>query len=369
MWCNEYYVMWNCNGTEEWQEKGEEMEGAGQGSRKEREREWECWALEYRFMRRRKKTFYIFFNWILINLQFKPSKCSNLTPEESIALRNLQMRDDIVVKQADKGGAVAVWDRNLYIEEAYRQLDNPMKYQKLKKPTLSANQKEISKTMKDFILADQLPPTARLLIRHQPKQPTFYLLPKIHKANNHDRPLVSACSCPTEHISEYLDVVLQPLVQSLPTDIKHSTHALNLIKDINLNQNFEPKYLFTMDVTSLCTCIPHSDGLKALQYFLNKHTTFYPPSDSPCWACPKQKHVFFQRWSVLTNEWHSNGYKNGHQPCMSLYGTLNKNCSETTANLCLRYIYDGIGASSLSHSESTVNFWTSLCLCRTSILP
>ena len=108
----------------------------------------------------------------------------------------------------------------------------------------------------------------------------FYVLPKIHKANIPGRPIVSACSCPTEHISEYPDVILQPLVQSLPTDIKHSTHALNLIEDINLNQNFEPKYLFTMDVTSLYTCIPHSDGLKALQYFLNKRTTLHPPTDT-----------------------------------------------------------------------------------------
>ena len=62
------------------------------------------------------------------------------------------------------------------------------------------------------------------------------------------------------------------------TYTKDSTHALNLIEDTNRNQNFEPKYLFTMDVTSLDTCIPHSDGLKALQYFLNDRTTLYAPT-------------------------------------------------------------------------------------------
>ena len=93
-------------------------------------------------------------------------------------------------------------------------------------------------------------------------------------------PIVSACSCPTEHISEYLDVALQPLVRLLPTDIKLSTHAFNLIEGIHhQNQNFEPKYVFTMAVTSLYTCIPHSGGLKALQYFLNKRSTLHPPTD------------------------------------------------------------------------------------------
>ena len=65
------------------------------------------------------------------NLKFVPSKKSNLTPDESAALINLQKRDDTVIKPADKGGAVVVWDRKLYIEEAYKQLDNHSNYQKL----------------------------------------------------------------------------------------------------------------------------------------------------------------------------------------------------------------------------------------------
>ena len=138
-----------------------------------------------------------------------------------------------------------MWDRKLYIEESYKQLDNPNNYQKLKKTTLSLDQREICKTVRELISTDALPMTAKLLIKHHPKLPTFYLLPKIYKFNNPGRPIVSTCSCPTEHISEYLDAVLQPLVQSLPTYIKDSTHALDLIEDINQTPNFEPRYLFT----------------------------------------------------------------------------------------------------------------------------
>ena len=118
-------------------------------------------------------------------------------------------------------------------------------------PTTTRNsKKQLFRWTRD-ISTDALPMTARLLTKHHPKLPTFYLLPKIHKFNNPGRPIVSACSCPTEHISKYPDAVRQPLVQSLPTYIKDSTHALNLIEDINQTPNFEPKYLFTMDVTSL----------------------------------------------------------------------------------------------------------------------
>ena len=69
------------------------------------------------------------------NLKFVPSKKFNLTPDESAALINLQKRDDSVIKPADEGGAVVVWDRKLYIEEAYKQLDNPHNYLKFKKTT------------------------------------------------------------------------------------------------------------------------------------------------------------------------------------------------------------------------------------------
>ena len=119
-----------------------------------------------------------------------------------------------------------MWDTKLYIEEPYKQLDNPTNHQKLKflkkNLTLSMDHREISTTVRDLVSTDALPMTAKLLIKHHPKLPTFYLLPKIHKFNNPGRPIVSACSCP-EHISEYLDAVLQPLVQSLPTYVKDST--------------------------------------------------------------------------------------------------------------------------------------------------
>ena len=38
-------------------------------------------------------------------------------------VRSLQKRDDIVIKPADKGGAIDVWDRNFYINEAMSQLN------------------------------------------------------------------------------------------------------------------------------------------------------------------------------------------------------------------------------------------------------
>ena len=73
------------------------------------------------------------------NLKLVPSKKSNLTPDESTVLINLQKSDHIVIKPADKGGAV-VW----HIEEAYKQLYNPSNYQKQNKT--KKNKKQNKKT-------------------------------------------------------------------------------------------------------------------------------------------------------------------------------------------------------------------------------
>eukprot|EP00061_Rhincodon_typus_P000028 g10153.t1 len=78
------------------------------------------------------------------------------------------------------------------------------------------------------------------------------------------RRIVSACSCPTKPIFTYLDSIFSPLVQELPTYVRDTIHVLHLL------QNFRfpgPQHvIFTMDIQSLYTCIPHADGLKALRF-------------------------------------------------------------------------------------------------------
>ena len=164
---------------------------------------------------------------------------------------------------------MVVWDRDLYIAEAHRQVDDNC-YQSLLVPSLPQDQKTISGSVNKLINNEDLPSTAKLLIKSQAKQPTFYLLPKIHKLNTPGGPIVSACSCPSLYISEYVDSLLQPIVQSLPTNVKDTTHALTIFEQINEAQNFQPQLLFTLDMVSLYTSIPHADGLRALSFFLDR---------------------------------------------------------------------------------------------------
>ena len=150
-----------------------------------------------------------------------------------MSLINLKNRKDLVIKAADKGGATVVWRTDLYQQEAIRQLSDPTFYTKVNKDLTPANQKIVKDTIQELITKQELPVTAQNLIITTPRTSCIYFKPKIHKPNNPGRPIVSACSCPTELISSYLDKVMTSIVKSLPSYIKDSNHALEIFRNFN----------------------------------------------------------------------------------------------------------------------------------------
>ena len=88
----------------------------------------------------------------------------------------------------------------------------------------------------------------------------LFFIKKIHKTPPGIRPIVSSCGSPTEHISEFVDYWLQPHMRSLPSYIKDTTQLINELKNVHVNTM---DLLVCIDVKSLYTNIPHSEGLKA----------------------------------------------------------------------------------------------------------
>ena len=114
-----------------------------------------------------------------------------------------------------------------------------------------------------------------------PHTSRFYLLPKIHKPNNPGQLIVSACNCPTENISAYLDEVLAPFVKSLPTYVKDTNHALHIFDSFRFDTATPGHhFLFTMDVKALYTVIPNDCGLQVLAYFLDKRDIKEPTTST-----------------------------------------------------------------------------------------
>lgn len=193
-------------------------------------------------------------------------------------LRNIKELD-VIIKPADKGGALVILDKESYLKEAERQLKNVKFYKACNKDNTSLVAREI----KNFLLASHklnaidavtlefmLPPD-------HPRTPPFYMLPKIHKKNCPGRPIISGCDSPTDNMSRYLDHFLKPAVPILDSYIKDTGDFLKLIH--SYKDSFPKEtILVTIDVKSLYTCIPHEEGIQAAcDAFLSTPNRRKPP--------------------------------------------------------------------------------------------
>ena len=79
-------------------------------------------------------------------------------------------------------------------------------------------------------------------------------------------------------ISQFVSYHLNPLVQTLPSYIKNTTHLLNKLKDINTLPS--SAILVTLDVSSLYTNIPTNEGIDACRKVLDQRTEKSVPTHS-----------------------------------------------------------------------------------------
>ena len=66
-----------------------------------------------------------------MDIQEEGQNFSNLSKDEQLALKSLQNDKTIIIKSADKGSGVVVWDREDYLKEANSQLSDQNIYEKV----------------------------------------------------------------------------------------------------------------------------------------------------------------------------------------------------------------------------------------------
>ena len=92
------------------------------------------------------------------------------------------------MKDADQGSGVVIWDREDYLVEAKKQLDDNEVYQELRGDVESPIEKIIKKVIRKLRnRGDISHETLDYFSVNNPKLGRFYLLPKIHK-RLHDVP-------------------------------------------------------------------------------------------------------------------------------------------------------------------------------------
>ncbi|XP_078093251.1 uncharacterized protein LOC144508913 [Mustelus asterias] len=183
----------------------------------------------------------------------------NITQAQRNALHALKTNCNIVIKPADKGGAIVILNRTDYCKEVYRQLNNEEHYRQLPADPTKEHTRQLNTLIKTF--DPDLQNTLRALIPRTPRVGDLYCLPKIHKANTPGRPIVSGNGTLCENLSGYVEDILKPIVQRTPSFCRDTT---DFLQKLGTHGAVEPgALLVTMDVSALYTSIPHDDGIAA----------------------------------------------------------------------------------------------------------
>ena len=212
---------------------------------------------------------------------FKPT-FKNLTKEEKEALDRLQNDTSIVIKEADKGSAVVVWDREDYVKEANSQLQDKNVYEETSFEADFLSDK-IFQTLNKMKLKEEITSkNVDYFLINNPRLARFYLLPKIHKrlTNVPGRPVVSHVGFHTERISSFIDYHLQPLAQNVKSYIKDTNDFLSKLK--KLKNLPDGAIMVTVDVVGLYPSIPHDEGLAAMKAALDRRAKKDVSTESLC---------------------------------------------------------------------------------------
>ena len=197
-----------------------------------------------------------------MDIEIPSKRYNNLTKDERDASYSLKNDPSIITKGTDKGSLiVVVWDREGYLKEAYKQLDDRELYEEVPNDLNVLINTTMKALVKIRLRGDLSSDTLNYFLVKNPKFARFYLLPKIHK-HLHDVPsrsIISKCSFYNENISSFLNHHLQPHAQRVKSYIKETNHFLNKMKKVGKLP--DEAILCTMDVVGPYPNIPHGKVL------------------------------------------------------------------------------------------------------------
>ena len=185
-------------------------------------------------------------------------------------MRSLQNDRSVVIKPADKGSAVVVWDRTDFLKDAERQLSDEKTYEEVR--ITEEDQAELvgksnnlfSNLRRKNMIAENENNYFRFNFKKATNLGKLYLLPKIHKGlcKIPGWPVIFSCGTPTKKVSEFLDHHLRPIIKQGESFIRDTGDLLAKLKAAG--EVPEGTILVTADVVGLYPSIPHSEGLKII---------------------------------------------------------------------------------------------------------
>ncbi|XP_073435684.1 uncharacterized protein [Dendrobates tinctorius] len=194
----------------------------------------------------------------------------NLRTEEVKAMNELIHDETIIIKRADKGGALVIMDKENYVAEIMRQIGDQDVYRKLSQDPKFQIIRNIGNIVKPALeqgLIDK--EIFDFLLHITPTTPILYTLLKVHKSMRDPpgRPIVAGTDSVLSHVGVYLDKILNPLAQRATSYVKDTTDFLLKVKELKVG---ESDWLVSFDVTSLYTSIVHKEGLEVVKEALSR---------------------------------------------------------------------------------------------------
>ena len=157
---------------------------------------------------------------------------SNISKNELEAIKSLKENDSIVIKEADKGGAVVVMNKTHYYSVVVKILQDEVTNECCDKKVFKDLEKLVAKFSNCLLKEEQ-----DFLTKFSFSTSNFYGLPKVHKSKiiqeaiqvqNSEyikiyepsdltlRPIVADPNCPTRRLSNLVDILSKPfLIQAI----------------------------------------------------------------------------------------------------------------------------------------------------------
>ena len=170
-----------------------------------------------------------------------------------------------MIKCADRGSAVFIFDMEDYTKEAENQLGETDIHEEVLNDANPIMNTILNTLEKDHTKRNVCTESLNCFIVKGANFARFYLLPKIHKrlSNVTGKSVISDGGCYTENIFSSLDFYLQPFAKKVKSYIKDTNDFLKKLRSIsNLPNNI---LLCARYIVGLYPTIPHDKGLSALR--------------------------------------------------------------------------------------------------------
>ncbi len=200
---------------------------------------------------------------------------TNLTKKQIDCIKKFVNEKPFSLCNSDKNVGWVCLDNSLYLKLANNHLvSNANVYKRLNNNPLNETKSKIIESLTN--LRDNGHISSRLFNQIYPKDNSklgkFKILAKLHKKKFGIRPIINSIGHPTEGLSKFIDLFLQPYIQNSESYIKDSQNVLQNCEKLKVKENY---FLYSCDFESLYTNINTEEAIRLISKYFETRMSPY----------------------------------------------------------------------------------------------